>query len=42
MFNIEVNYPTFEEVKIIEETTGIVDQKLEVIINQDEILFFRI
>lgn len=42
MFNIEVNYPTFEEeVKIIEETTGIVDQKLDVIINQDEILFFQ-
>ena len=42
MFNIEVNYPTFEEeVKIIEETTGIVDQKLNVIINQDEILFFQ-
>lgn len=42
MFNIEVNYPTFEEeVKIIEETTGIVDQKLDVIINQNEILFFQ-
>lgn len=42
MFNIEVNYPTFEEeVKIIEETTGIVDQKLDVIINQGEILFFQ-
>ena len=42
MFNIEVNYPTFEEeVKIIEETTGIEDQKLDVIINQDEILFFQ-
>ena len=42
MFNIEVNYPTFEdEVKIIEETTGIVDKKLGVIINQDEILFFQ-
>ena len=42
MFNIEVNYPTFEEeVKIIEETTGIVDQKLDVIVNQDEILFFQ-
>ena len=42
MFNIEVNYPTFEEeVKIIEETTGIVDKKLDVIINQDEILFFQ-
>ena len=42
MFNIEVNYPTFEEeVKIIEETTGIIDQKLDVIINQDEILFFQ-
>ena len=42
MFNIEVNYPTFEEeVKIIEETTGVVDKKLDVIINQDEILFFQ-
>ncbi len=42
MFNIEVNYPTFEEeVKIIEETTGIVDQKLDVIINQNEILFYQ-
>ena len=42
MFNIEVKYPSFEEeVKIIEETTGVVDQKLDVIINQDEILFFQ-
>ena len=42
MFNIEVNYPTFEEeVKIIEETTGVVDKKLDVIINLDEILFFQ-
>ncbi len=42
MFNIEVNYPSFdEEVEIIKETTGVVNQKLDVIINQEEILFFQ-
>ena len=40
MFNIEVTITFEEEVKIIEETTGVVDKKLDVIINQDEILFF--
>ena len=42
MFNIEVDYPSFqEEIKIIEETTGVSDIKLDVVINQEEIIFFQ-
>ena len=42
MFNIEVDYPSFEEeIKIIEQTTGISDAKLNVVINQEEIIFFQ-
>ena len=42
MFNIEVDYPSFEEeIKIIEQTTGVSDAKLNVVINQEEIIFFQ-
>ena len=42
MFNIEVDYPSFEEeIKIIEQTTGVLDAKLNVVINQEEIIFFQ-
>ena len=42
MFNIEVDYPSFEEeIKIIEQTTGVSDSKLNVVINQEEIIFFQ-
>ena len=42
MFNIEVDYPSFqEEIKIIEQTTGVSDPKLNIVINQEEIIYFQ-
>lgn len=42
MFNIPLDYPTFqEEVDVVRQTTGIPDINLSHVLNQEDILFFQ-